>query len=139
MRASGELPSGMGLLTNWSEVAVEKAGLPPRKDELGAQLSFFTNDSHYHGGKGEGHGRRHFTCGQYQEGYWKNDEPEGPGKLLTKANSGYDGEWQGGKVSKAGIGIFLCRRSYQHELHLFFLLLTPHLPHAEFSLTPSRR
>ena len=55
--------------------------------KLGEKLSFFTPDSTYHGGKGDGYGRRFFTCGQYFEGGWQDDEQEGPGTLKTDAGS----------------------------------------------------
>ena len=70
--------------------------------KLGEKLSFFTPDSTYHGGRGEGFGRRSFTCGQYFEGRWKNEEQEGPGKLTTDAGSAYDGEWSNGMMHGQG-------------------------------------
>jgi len=57
----------------------------------------FTKDSEYQGGPGSGHAVRHMQCGQDFDGYWKDDEPEGPGQVTTTAGSSYHGQWQVGK------------------------------------------
>jgi hypothetical protein len=75
---------------------------------LGEKLSFFTPDSDYHGGPGEGHGKRNFTSGQKFDGYWKDDEQEGHGKLVTKEGTAYDGDWKGGAMHGQG------SYTYQH-------------------------
>ena len=69
---------------------------------LGKKLSFFTPDSEYHGGLGQGYGARHFSGGASKErgqsyaGYWKDDEQEGKGQLTTHEGTKYDGEWSKG-------------------------------------------
>lgn len=75
---------------------------------LGETLSFFTPDSEYHGGPGEGKGNRNFTSGQKFRGYWRDDEQEGHGTLETKEGTAYDGEWKRGQMH--GQGAY----TYQH-------------------------
>ena len=75
---------------------------------LGKKLSFFTPDSEYHGGLGQGYGARHFSGGASKErgqsyaGYWKDDEQEGKGTLTTHEGTKYDGEWSKGAFNGAG-------------------------------------
>ena len=69
---------------------------------LGVKMTYFTPDSTYHGGPGEGYGKRSFNSGQYVEGHWKDEEQEGFGSLTTKEGSSYTGEWQRGIMHGEG-------------------------------------
>ena len=92
-------------------------GDDPRALPLGVKLSFFTPDSEYHGGPGQGYGVRHFSGGakaergQSYQGYWKDDEQEGKGSLQTHEGTKYDGEWKVGAMHGEGTYAFQVRNS----------------------------
>ena len=83
---------------------------------LGERLSFFSDDSAYHGGPGEGWGKRQFyTCGQHFEGHWKDDEQEGQGTLKTSASTSYDGQWSAGEFHGLGTYTWASGTRYEGE------------------------
>lgn len=69
---------------------------------LGVKMTYFSADSTYHGGPGEGFGRRSFNSGQYFEGRWKDEEQEGRGTLVTNEGTSYEGDWQRGIMHGEG-------------------------------------
>lgn len=78
------------------------AGMP-----LGQKQSYFTPESTYHGGPGEGHGIRQFNSGQHFDGHWKDEEQEGRGSLTTKEGTSYHGDWSKGMMHGQGKYTFL--------------------------------